>query len=327
MIDIINTKICSKCREEKDISKFYKQPKNTKTGLHSWCKKCISENRQKRYNEFHKPKEYIRKRQPKIKTGDKFGIVTVINEPYRCQRGNDEGFLVAKCRCECGNIFTKRCSFLISRYNPTKSCGRCQKQKYFVNQGDIFDNLTVITDPFLVNLHTRNSHSEVKCQCKCGSIISVEPRTLIKGQKSCQKCSWQLNPRDPPKNIVHNLYYHRIYGIWRNMIARCYNSKHISYRYYGKKGIRVCDEWKNSVTTFWEWAKTHEYEDNLTIHRINSNENYSPENCKWITSGENTKIANQERKERLIKMKKQNEFLLKENQELKQKVIDLNKLL
>ena len=52
------------------------------------------------------------------------------------------------------------------------------------------------------------------------------------------------------------------------MNQRCSNPNTINYKNYGGKGIKVCDEWKDSFTSFYEWAKENGYADNLTIDRI-----------------------------------------------------------
>lgn len=36
----------------------------------------------------------------------------------------------------------------------------------------------------------------------------------------------------------------RAYGVWNNMLARCYVEKDKSYSDYGAKGVSVCDRWK-----------------------------------------------------------------------------------
>lgn len=73
--------------------------------------------------------------------------------------------------------------------------------------------------------------------------------------------------------------------------SRCYNEKNNAFKYYGGKGIEVCDEWINDPNSFQEWALSNGYAENLTIDRINSDQNYCPDNCRWITRAENTRRA------------------------------------
>lgn len=97
-----------------------------------------------------------------------------------------------------------------------------------------------------------------------------------------------------PKGKDHPMFKHgqcinghsRLYTIWCGMIERCEYKMDINYKNYGGRGITVCEEWHDSKT-FIEWALSHGYEDNLTIDRINNNENYCPENCQFITRREN----------------------------------------
>lgn len=74
----------------------------------------------------------------------------------------------------------------------------------------------------------------------------------------------------------------RIYSIWASMLQRCKNPNDISYSLYGNKGISVCEDWEYFIN-FDEWAMSNGYQEDLSIDRIDSNGNYEPSNCRWVS--------------------------------------------
>ena len=69
---------------------------------------------------------------------------------------------------------------------------------------------------------------------------------------------------------------------WTNMLVRCNNSNSKSYKNYGKRGIKVCDDWliyENFKKDMYESFKVE-----LSLDRIDNSKNYSKENCRWTTS-------------------------------------------
>lgn len=88
----------------------------------------------------------------------------------------------------------------------------------------------------------------------------------------------------------------RLYAIWSGMKARCYNPARNRFAHYGGRGIQVCPEWKDSFLEFEKWALGNGYSEKLTIERIDNDGNYTPENCKWVTSKEQAKNKSSNRK-------------------------------
>lgn len=149
--------------------------------------------------------------------------------------------------------------------------------------GEKFGKLTVLR-----RVENKNSRTRWLCQCECGNLTIAYSNMLINGtHKSCgcyknQRIK-ELNYKHGQSNARKRGQGTKMYENWKGMKARCYYPKHKDYKYYGAKGITVCDEWVHDYQCFYDWAINNGYEEGLTLDRIDSLKNYCPDNCRWVT--------------------------------------------
>lgn len=134
--------------------------------------------------------------------------------------------------------------------------------------GRRFGRLTVVAEA------PRNSSGKVRwtCRCDCGKERIAIGTLLASGKVT--SCGCKKNARQ------------RLFQIWADMLARCNNPNIACWKHYGGRGIEVCAEWMK-FASFKAWAETTGYSNDLTIDRIDSDGNYEPDNCRWITLYEN----------------------------------------
>ena len=124
----------------------------------------------------------------------------------------------------------------------------------------------------------KNRNSLWRCRCDCGKEILVRGFTLRSGDIFSCGC-------ESKRSTTHGESRTKLYHVWQGMKSRCNNPNYHQYHLYGGRGISVCGEWMDYIN-FKEWAINNGYKPGLTIDRIDTDGNYCPENCRWVTQKE-----------------------------------------
>lgn len=124
----------------------------------------------------------------------------------------------------------------------------------------------------------------VEAKCECGDIDVYVFDNIQSGSTRSCGCLQKDLLRLHPHRITHGLSKHPLFKIWDGMKGRCYDKKNISYPDYGAKGIKICEEWLKDFKAFYDWCLDNGWEEGLTIDRKRNDEDYGPDNCRWVST-------------------------------------------
>lgn len=123
------------------------------------------------------------------------------------------------------------------------------------------------------------------CVCDCGVTFEKTVGRLTSGRvNSCgcwrrERAKW-LGTVQGPRNATHKLVNSATYRTWSAMVQRTTNPKHEHYRYYGGRGISVCERWRTFELFLTDMGIRPV---GRTIDRIKPDGNYELGNCRWAT--------------------------------------------
>lgn len=147
--------------------------------------------------------------------------------------------------------------------------------------GSKFESLTTVSETFMKAFPLRNRRF-VDVQCDCGSSVkSVYLNDLIAGRIKTCGCARST----AEQSITHGLSSHPLYSVWACMKKRCDNPAAYKFEDYGGRGISYQESWKYFEEFYSDMADG--YSPDLELDREDTNDNYTKENCRWVTRSVN----------------------------------------
>ncbi len=156
------------------------------------------------------------------------------------------------------------------------------------------ESLRVVSKAGILRVRKQGLFHCPQCQEAVIRPLDNGARTTTCGRRGCRKTT----------QPTHNASGSKLYTIWHNIRIRCDVPTSNAYMYYGGKGICYPEHWNTFEGFFMDMGLT--YTDGMSIDRLDSGNNYSKENCRWIPFIEN---CSKEKQKAIAKFTKMGEFI------------------
>lgn len=199
--------------------------------------------------------------------GSKFGAWEIISEAGKDKKSNR----LVSVRCECGTERINRLDAL--KRSESTRCKKCSLNK--INDLPDLIGRKIGSSLVLKRIDNNRHQRQYLCLCDCGIERPVLAWLLLSNRSTkCPHCRVKR----------HGMTYTSTHKVWSDMIGRCTNKNHKSFKYYGGRGIKVCEKWLTFENFYADMGHRPE---GLQIDRTNNDGNYEPGNCRWVKPKEN----------------------------------------
>jgi hypothetical protein len=155
------------------------------------------------------------------------------------------------------------------------------KNKYTDLTGQLFGRLRVLARVE----NSKQGAARWRVLCACGVSKEVRSSSLTNG--TTVSCGCLGRELASARKRTHGMTASFEYSAWRSMLKRCTNKKHPAYSRYGGSGISVCEAW-GTFEQFFKDMGPCPYPRG-SVDRVDNTRGYSPENCRWLPLGEQSK--------------------------------------